>query len=136
MSPVGANGLASKAVSKGEIAAVNNMCAQIPHDASVVFVSYQLFRNIGQDVRGMCDVPTAASLRSDPAYVKGLIASIQRVGRRPVVLATTAKLLAEYGAPTKRVMALHTQGDPHALEWAPVDTDKIKMIIWMSEFPR
>jgi hypothetical protein len=136
VSPLGVNGLATKATAKGEIAAVNNLCAQIPHDASVVFVSYQLFRNIGQDVRGMCNVPTAASLRSDPAYVKGLIESIQRVGRRPVVLATTANLVAEYGAPTKRVMALHTQADPHSLEWAPVDTDKIKMIIWMSEFPR
>jgi hypothetical protein len=134
--PLGANGLATKVTSEGEIPAVNNLCAQIPRDASVVFVSYQLFRNIGQDVRGMCNVPTAASLRSDPAYVKMLIRSIQRVGRRPVVLATTQNLVAEYGAPTKRVMDLHTQVDPHSLEWAPVDTDKIKMIIWMSEFSR
>jgi len=138
--PVGyrltANGLALKVTSKGEIAAVNNLCAAIPRDASVVFVSYQLFRNIGQDVRGMCGVPTAASLQSAPVYVNRLIASIQRAGRRPVVLATTAKLLTEYGAPTRRVMALHTDVDPHALTWAPRDTDRIKMIIWMSEFSR
>ena len=134
--PLGANGLATKVTSKGEIRAMNGLCARIPHDASVVFVSYQLFRNIGQDVRGMCGVPTAASLRSDPAYVQKLIASIQRVGRRPVIMATTANLLAEYGAPTKKVMALHTDVDPHSLEWAPVDTDRIKMIIWMSEFSR
>jgi hypothetical protein len=134
--PLGANGLASKATSKGEIPAMNKLCAQIPKDASVVFVSYQLYRNIGQDVRGMCGVPTAASLRSDPAYVKMLIRSIQRVGRRPVVLAVTQNLVAEYGAPTKRVMDLHTQVDPHSLEWAPVDTAKIKVVIWMSEFSR
>ena len=131
-----ANGLGLKATSKGEIAAMDHLCAAIPRDSSVVFVSYQLFRNIGQDVRGMCGVPTAASLRSDPASVQKLIASIQRVGRRPVVLATTAKLLAEYGAPTKKVVALHTNVDPHALTWAPMDTDRIKMIIWMSEFSR
>ena len=134
--PLGANGLATKATSKGEIPAMNNLCAQIPKDASVVFVSYQLYRNIGQDVRGMCNVPTAASLRSDPAYVQNLIRDIQRVGRRPVVLASTQNLVAEYGAPTKRVMDLHTQVDPHSLEWAPVDTDKIKVVIWMSEFSR
>lgn len=134
--PLGANGLASKATSKGEIAAMNDLCARIPRDASVVFVSYQLYRNIGQDVRGMCNVPVAASLRSDPAYVKMLIADIQRIGRRPVVLATTQSLVAEYGAPTKRVMDLHTQVDPHSLVWAPVDTDKIKVVIWMSEFSR
>jgi hypothetical protein len=131
-----ANGLALKVTSKGEIAAMDNLCARIPRDSSVVFVSYQLFRNIGQDVRGMCGVPTAASLRSTPSYVKMLIASIQRAGRRPVLLATTAKLLAEYGAPTRKVMALHTDVDPHALTWAPMDTDRIKMIIWMSEFSR
>jgi hypothetical protein len=130
-----ANGLASKVTSQGEIPAMNNLCAAIPRNASVVFVSYQLYRNIGQDVRGMCDVPTAASLHSDPTYMKMLIASIQRVGRRPVVLATTQNLVAEYGAPTRRVMNLHTQVDPHSLLWAPVDTDKIKVVIWMSEFP-
>lgn len=134
--PLGASGLATKVTSKGEIKAMDSLCAQIPHDASVLFVSYQLFHNIGQDVRGMCGVPTAASLRSDPASVQKLIASIQRVGRRPVVLATTARLLAEYGAPAKRVMALHTQVDPHSLVWAPVDTAPIKIIIWMSEFSR
>ena len=131
-----ANGLASKVTSKGEIPAVNKLCAAIPSDSSVVFVSYQLYRNMGQVVRGMCGVPTAASLHSDPGYVHMLVASIQRAGRRPVILSAKPSLLAEYGAPVKRVMNLHTQVDPHSLIWAPKDTDKIMMQIWMSEFSR
>jgi hypothetical protein len=134
--PLGANGLATKATSTGEVPAMNGLCAQIPRDASVVFVSYELYRNVGQDVRGMCNVPTAASLQSDPASVKMLVADIQRAGRRPVILATTERLVAKYGVPAKRVMDLHTTVDPHSLVWAPVDTDKIKVVIWMSEFSR
>jgi hypothetical protein len=131
-----AHGLAGKVTSKGEIQAVDKLCAAIPRDSSVVFVSYQLFRNLGQDVRGMCGVPTAASLRSDPAYVQMLIASIQHAGRRPVVLSAKPSLLAEYGSPVRKVMNLHTQVNPHSLTWAPMNTDKIKMEIWMSEFSR
>jgi hypothetical protein len=131
-----ANGLAEKVTSKGEIRAMNKLCAAIPRDSSVVFVSYQLYRNMGQVVRGMCGVPTAASLKSDPGYVHMLVASIQRAGRRPVVLSAKPSLLAEYGAPVTKVMNLHTQVDPHSLTWAPRDTDKIMMEIWMSEFSR
>ncbi len=129
-------GLASKATSQGEIAAVDGLCAAIPRNSSVLFVSYQLYRNMGQVVRGMCDVPTAVAIHSDPRQVQLLIADIQRTGRRPVLLSSKATLLAEYGSPSRRVMNLHTRVYPHALLRPPLNTDPIKMEIWMSEFSR
>jgi hypothetical protein len=68
--------------------------------------------------------------------VQLLIADIQRTGRRPVLLSSKATLLAEYGSPSRRVMNLHTRVDPHALLRPPLNTDPIKMEIWMSEFSR
>jgi hypothetical protein len=129
-------GLADKVTSKGEIAAVDKLCSAIPRDSSVLFVSYQLYRNMAQDVRGMCGVPTALALHNNPTVVGQLIAGIQRAGRRPVLLASNTTALAPYNAPVKQVMDLHTQVNAHALVRAPVITDWIKMDIWMSEFPR
>ena len=71
-------GLAGKVTSQGEVAAVDGLCAAIPRNSSVLFVSYQLYRNMGQVVRGMCGVPTAVAIHNDPRQVQALIADIQR----------------------------------------------------------
>jgi hypothetical protein len=129
-------GLADKVTFKGEIAAVEGLCKAIPADSSVLFVSSKLGRSMAQVVRGMCGVPAGIVAQHGPKHVQQLIADIQRAGRRPVLLASSAAVLAPYGAPARQVMKLRTRGDAHNLVAPPRNTPKLNFDIWMSELPR
>ena len=133
---IAAVGYADKVTYKGEIAAVDNLCAAIPAHSSVLFVSQQLGREMAQVVRGMCGDPAAVVVQHGRKTVQELIADIQRAGRRPVLLASSAADLLGYGSQPRQVMNLHTQADPHDLVTPPLNTRKLKMGIWMSELSR
>jgi hypothetical protein len=100
---LGARGTAFKRTYTNQVAAIYGLCAQIPADASVVIVDGSMADGWGEAVRGMCDVPVArfpANANGDPgapvALVRNAIASIERIGRRPVLLAGSQKELAPF----------------------------------------
>ncbi|HUZ23851.1 MAG TPA: hypothetical protein VMV07_08795 [Streptosporangiaceae bacterium] len=129
-------GLAAKATYRGEIAAVNGLCAAIPRNASVVIVNAGTANRLAQVVRGMCGVPVAR-LGHPPLAAEEVVANgIRRAGRRPVLLASGPEQLIRFGGPMRQVMDLRSTGDEHPLTTPPMNTRKIRFNVWMSEPPR
>jgi len=142
--PVGVHlavtGLADKVTYGGEVAAVRHLCASIPKGSSVLFVNGVTAAETAQVVRGMCGDPAAIVEWPTRARIRALIADIQRVGRRPVLLSGGRRSLLSYrqspGQNPVRVMYLYTRTDAHELVKPPYGTDPDTFIIWMLEFPR
>jgi hypothetical protein len=106
------DGLATKRTYVGEIAAVKELCAAIPADSAVLIIDRTLMMQLGQVIRGMCDVPTAGAVKVPTATVETDVRDIERVGRQPVVLAATHKELAPFSnGKVKKVMTLNTTID-------------------------
>jgi hypothetical protein len=126
-------GLADKVTFNGEVAAVHDLCAAIPANSSVVFISRGAGNELAQVVRGMCGVPAALAVHPDQQRVQELIADIQRVGRRPVLLASSPSALVGFGH-SVQVMTLRSRNNAHNLVTPPLNTPQFELNIWMSEF--
>ncbi|MBO0838538.1 MAG: hypothetical protein J2P28_23910, partial [Actinobacteria bacterium] len=137
--PVGlrlaADGLGTQRTFGGQVAAVDKMCAALPPDSSVLLAD-GTGRPFAQVIRGMCGVPAATVTSPTKASVATLIAGIQRAGRRPVLLASQASFLAQYGARPVHVLRLRAQGDAHTLVEPPLHTSPFGLDVWMSVFPK
>ena len=127
---VDAHGMAFRAIGTGEITAVNKLCRQIPHNASVVILDSLTADRFAQVVRGMCDTPTA--ILSRPSALNTVIAGIEKVGRRPVLLAENK---AELPGTPKQVVDLLTTQEAHNLTAPPTRTWLIHYTVWMSTPP-
>lgn len=125
-------GLADQTTYQGEVAAVQNMCAAIPSDSSVVFVDSLTADQMAQVVRGMCGVPAADVIHPHRTTVREVMSRIRRAGRRPVLLGLTRAELSHYGGRPRRVIALHTTADEHALTTPPMHTANIDITVWLS----
>ncbi len=86
-----AQGLALRRTGEGETAAVSALCAQIPRKGSVVIVSGNVASQFSQVIRGMCGVPVASMAGQPATAVNTVLAAIGSAGRRPVVLAASAR---------------------------------------------
>jgi hypothetical protein len=126
-------GLAAVTTYRGEITAVDGMCADIPADASVVIVSGPIADHLAEVVRSTCNVPVARLSDHQPSAVQAVERGIRQAGRRPVLLAGTRAALVSYGGPTRQVMKLRSTQDTHTLTTPPKTTDKLKFNVWMSE---
>jgi hypothetical protein len=150
--PVGvrlvADGLGDQATFRGEVAAVNRLCAAIPRDSSVLLLP-GVDETFTQVVRGMCGVPTARMRHPSPADAETIVADIRIAGRRPVLLGPSAASVARYGgvAPV-HVLGLTIRGDAHTLTTPPLHPTAglvaawgnsmggPHLNVWMSELPR
>jgi hypothetical protein len=130
-----ADGLADKVTFGGEVAAVHRMCAAIPPGSSVLFVGGDGLQ-LAPVVRGVCGEPAALVPVATSSQVRRLVASIQRAGRRPVLVGATAASLEPFGSHPRLVMRLRTQGDAHTLVTPPLNTFEFSIDVWMSEFPK
>jgi hypothetical protein len=126
-----AGGLATKTTYSGEIAAVDELCAAIPADASVVIINYATASRLVQVVRGMCGVPAARLFLPQAASVQATVAGIRHAGRRPVLLAGQQGQLSPFGGPVRPVMALRTTADAHPLTAPPTGTTPFTLNVWM-----
>ena len=128
------NGLAFKRTYMGELAAVDELCAAIPADSSVLFVDQTLMRQMGQVVRGMCGVPTAGLNTARPATVAADVLAIERAGRHPVLLAASTKELALFpDGVVKKVMTLNTTIDVRLILRWPQNTDPVRITVYRWE---
>ena len=130
--PVAA-GLAFTPTYRGEVQAVDGLCAAIPRDSSVLIVSSSLADTFLQLVRGMCSVPAARTRNLSPRAVSGVIRAIQHTGRQPVLLGIRRRAVKRYGATPRLIMALRTTQDSHTLINPPTTTWKLTVNVWMSE---
>jgi hypothetical protein len=140
----GVRGTALKRTYTGQVGAVYGLCDQIPSDASVLIVDGPLADRMAEVVRGMCDVPVArfpdnTNVYQDPAaptpLVANAVASIERIGRKPVLLAGNTKELAAFtseGTVTHAVNLKSTM-DGRYLLTKPYNIGKEDLSIWMWE---
>jgi hypothetical protein len=127
-----AQGLALQRTGSGQVAAVTALCAQIPRDASVVIITPGTASQFSQVVRGMCGVPVASMSGQRPGPINAVIAAISSAGRRPVLLASSARQLSGFGGSPVRVLDLSTTTDPQELTQLPTAPTKIHYGIWMT----
>ncbi|MEV0996663.1 hypothetical protein [Nonomuraea sp. NPDC050202] len=130
-------GTAFTPVERGEAAAVEAMCAQIPADASVLTVERVTGDRFVQVVRGMCGKPAAQVARVGSAdlapesEVRRLIERVRAAGRVPVVLGAEQGQVSPYGA-ASQIMELVTRQDERSLTEAPNGTWSLRMNVWMA----
>ena len=130
------SGLAFTPTNRGEVHAVDGLCAAIPQDAAVVIVDSSIADNFTQLIRGMCHVPTARMRDPRVAAVAKVTRGIRLAGHRPVLIAARRRELRPYGAAARHVMDLHSTQDGHTLVTPPRATWKLIVNVWMSEPPR
>ncbi len=140
--PVGyrltADGMAFKVTYWGELAAIENLCASIPKNATVVFIDTPAADRLTEVVRGMCGVPsgriTPEHKSTGVSQVKQTIQSIEKIGRKPVLLAGTPGELQYYtGGTVKEVMRLKTDIDASTLLYVPRTTTIYRLNIYRWE---
>ncbi|MER5648605.1 hypothetical protein [Streptosporangium sp. NPDC002524] len=129
-------GTAFSPVDRGELAAVENMCAALPARASVLVVERVTAARFTQVVRGVCGLPAArlTIYRSDiprSADVARLAARVRAAGRTPVLLAAESRQLSGYGVPV-HIMNLRTRQDDRSLVDAPNGTWSLAADVWMT----
>jgi hypothetical protein len=129
-----ANGLATRNTYRGEVAAVEKMCAAFPKNASVVIISGPIADRLLEAVRGMCGLP-AARITSPKVYqVRDIIRTIERVGRVPAIVGNVANEFNPYpNGVVRRIVTLNTQQDEYAFLRAPRTTMPLTLTIWMWE---
>ena len=138
--PVGirptADGLAFKATYRGEIGAVDRLCAAIPRGSSVVFIGSGgggAADRLTEVVREMCGNPVALINYVNFNIIERVVRRIDLAGRRPVLLAGDPAPLKPYGGQVRQVMRLRTAQDENALTTAPTHTLPYHLTVWMSE---
>jgi hypothetical protein len=143
---LGARGTALKRTYTNEVAAIYGLCAQIPSNASVIIIDGPMADRWDETIRGMCDVPVGRfpdnkNVYKDPAarpvLVSNAIASIERIGRRPVLIAATQKELAPFASDgtITHVVNVATTSDGKYFTSKPynIDTKPQHMTAWMWE---
>lgn len=128
-----AHGMAFRNIGAGELAAVNELCAAIGPDASVVIRDSITADRFAQVIRGICDTPAAVLTNPSKAKTSAVVQGIEGVGRRPVLLAQEQAELTAYGAPAREVVNLLTTQEAHDLISPPTRTWLIHYTVWMSE---
>lgn len=112
------DGLGTKRLWIGEVAAMNDLCRSIPPGSSVLIVDSWLASQTMQDIRGMCGVPTAAI--ASPVTLAADVRAIERTGRRPVLFATRhAQVASLKDGKTKLVLNVNIETEPHKLTSPP-----------------
>jgi hypothetical protein len=129
----GKNGLALQRTGKGQLTAVDGLCAALGRNASVVIVDPRTANEFTQLIRGACDMPAAWLNYPSTAAMQAVVTSIQDVGRRPVLLSATPGELHAYGPQAREILDLTTTGDAHELTRPPTSTWFTKYTIWMAQ---
>ena len=127
-----AHGMAFRNIGAGELAAVDQLCAAIGPNASVVILDSLTADRFAQVVRGICDTPAAIMTNPTRAGTSAVIQGIEGAGRRPVLLAQGPAELTAYGAPRKVVDLVTTQ-EAHNLTSPPTRPWGIHYTVWLVE---
>jgi hypothetical protein len=155
-----ATGLALKQTFSGEISAMNQLCAEIPKNTSVLFIdNNNLGLKFAQAIRGTCDDPVATVLTANdpaqgsapatgsqpnqgntfaPATIAAAIRDIEASGHTPYVLAYTqgqlVPVIDQFGnGPGKEILDQPEQDDEHIYLGEPRNTAPETFTIWSWE---
>jgi hypothetical protein len=133
VSRVRLRGPAAAATDGGSAAAASALCAAIGPSASVVFVNAATAAEFEPTVRGLCDVPAASMVPgSTSAAVEQVATSIERAGRRPVLLGSSRTSVSLFGIVPRRVVSLRTTRDAEVLTGPPAGVWPASYVVWMA----
>ena len=133
MSRVQFRGVGGSSTYAGSVAAANALCTAIGPSASVVFVDATTAANFEPVVRDVCEQPAASvPAGSSVSAIEQVVTSIERTGRRPVLLGATRDSVSLFGVVPRHVVTLHTSGDAQVLTGPPAGTWPVSYTVWMS----
>jgi hypothetical protein len=131
----GSDGLALQRAYVGEVAAIDKICQAIPPNSSVLIADFMMYWQFEENIRGTCNVPVAGVVTEvpnannppgsniAPATVLADVRAIEKAGRHPIVLASTAAELSQLGnGAVNLVMAQDTSIDEHVIFGTPRNT--------------
>jgi hypothetical protein len=137
--PVGvklaADGTGLDTTYRGEITAVDHLCANIPANSSVVILDGPTADRFTEVIRGVCGVPAARMNPPSRALMAQIVRGIAAAGHRPVLMGSAPSQLARYGGPSRLAMSLRTTTDASTLVTPPETTWAFTWYIWVSEPP-
>jgi hypothetical protein len=127
-------GIAEANTYRGEVAAVDEICAAIPSGSTVVVIDGPIADRLLEDIRGDCGVPAARLRDVTVPRVKQVVKGIDGTGRRAVLLGSTKNEFNEYPDGTvKQVLKLNTRLDATDLNGVPTSTQSYSVVVWMWE---
>lgn len=133
VSRVRLRGVGASAAYGGSAAAASSLCASIGPAASVVFVSASAAAEFAPTVRGFCWQPAASlAAGASSAAMEQAVTSIERTGRRPVLLGASKSGLSLFGVVPRQVVSLRTAGDPEVLAGPPSGLWPVSYTLWMA----
>ncbi len=99
----------------------------------MVFVNASTAAEFAPTVRVLCGVPTASmAAGSSSASVEQVVTSIERTGRRPVLLGSSRASVSLFGVVPRRVVSLRTTGDAKVLTGPPAGNWPVSYTVWMA----
>jgi hypothetical protein len=134
VSRVQLRGVGATATYGGSLSAASALCAAIGPSASVLFTDSSTATTFAPTVRGLCGQPAAlvAHGTSSAADLVQAVYSIERAGRRPVLLGPTRSSVSLSGAVPRQVVSLRTSGDAEDLTGAPAGTWPVTYSLWLA----
>jgi hypothetical protein len=143
VSRVQLRGVGASATYGGSVSAASALCAAIGPTASVVFTDSSTAATFAPAVRGLCGQPAAlvahgaspaspGSPASSAAVLEQAVSSVERAGRRPVLLGPTRSSVSLSGAVPRQVVSLRTSGDAEELTGAPTGTWPVTYSLWLA----
>ena len=130
-------GVGATATYGGSLSAASALCAAIGPSASVLFTDPSTAATFAPAVRGLCGQPAAlvahgTSSASSAADLAQAVYSVERAGRRPVLLGPTRSSVSLSGAVPRQVISLQTSGDAEDLTGAPAGTWPVTYSLWLA----
>jgi hypothetical protein len=137
VSRVQLRGVGAAATYGGSLSAASALCAAIGPSASVLFTDSPTATTFAPAVRELCGQPAAlvahgTSSASSAADLAQAVYSIERAGRRPVLLGPTRSSVSLSGAVPRQVVSLRTSGDAEDLTGAPAGTWPVTYSLWLA----
>jgi hypothetical protein len=137
VSRVRLRGVGATATYGGSLSAASALCAAIGPSASVLFTDSSTAATFAPAVRGLCGQPAAlvahgTSSASSAAGLAQAEYSIERAGRRPVLLGPTRSSVSLSTAVPRQVVSLRTSGDAEDLTGAPAGTWPVTYSLWLA----
>ncbi|GLY14833.1 hypothetical protein LWF15_05145 [Kineosporia rhizophila] len=135
--------VAGQRTEKGQVAAAEKVCAELPADAVVVALDNRAANEWPQVVRGFCDRP-AASLRvvdiEDTQTVadsaRPIVRRIAEAGNTPVLLAATEQgeaVIDALGLTSEQVVDLVSNEDQRYLTRVPDGEERLDIDVWLAD---
>lgn len=119
----------------GELDAMQNLCTELPGNATVVIVNEGAVDHLMENIRGMCGVPVGGMLTASPTVVKSVVSDIVATGRTPVILSGSSGELRPYAhaGVVRQVMNLNSTKDPGTLYYPPRHPVQYRVDLWVWE---